>query len=208
MLFFGYFSGIEKYVVVDTDDDIEILYTLEKLMSLRRRRNILGISTGRIAPIIAIPYQTDDTKTQLQVKTHLLKHIRVTTYKSKITGVYWSPDEIVSPVSIRLSDFGNECADCILYGIPWSNGAHKVTIVIDDSLQFGSFAFRLSRDNHRDVVARRLGVVIDLREVKSDDLAGYVYHAIYESGGSSDDFEVILDNENRKNIMKCMYWRG
>ena len=208
MLFFAYYRGIEKYVVVDTESDLEILYTLEKLMSLRRRRKILGLSTGRIAPVITIPYQPDETVTQLQVKTHLLKHVRVTTYKSKITQVYWNPDEITTPVSIRLSDFGDECTDCILYGIPWSNGVHKVTIVLDDNIKLGNFTFRLARDNRRDVVAERLGVVLDLREMLNDELAGCVYHAIYESGGSADDFKVILDGDNRKNLMRCMYWRG
>ena len=212
MIYISRYIGRANYGVVDTDDDVEeevgvaelteatkYLGTVIKGADSVRRGGPLWLFIEKIRP-----YQPPDTLTQLQVKTSLLKHIDVLTYKSMVTSVFVHSEEITTPVTVRLSDFGSVCADGLFRGLNWT-GRHTVTFVFDDNLSFMEYSFDLPvDDSSHSLGVDGAGIMFDLRDVNNSDLYRTVYSAVWDRN----DIEVersILDRPERKaHMMKEM----
>lgn len=209
MLYVSRYVHPKGYGVVDTDDDVEEIVPRDDLYlaccTLGMR--IEGVfteedDTGFRYISYAGVFQPKETQTQLQLKTKLLKHVDVLTYKSMITHFRWQCDEISEPVTIRLSDFGTVLADYSLTSVAPAN-RHVVTFVFDDKISLGGNNFCLCTDSSLSIGVNGIGVKLDLHEVTNDLLARQIYIASF--GYKADEArESIIDNPDRQeSILSC-----
>lgn len=196
----------DKYAIVDTDDgsenvvDLSYIVDAVEVYGLRIEGILLPEVNRKIKPsnLWAKVYQPPETLTTLQLKTKVLLHVEVLTYKNIITSVGWNGADLVKPVSIRLSQFGTSCADYILASAD-TVFLGRVTLILDDKIEFSHDTFW--RNNN----TTSLGVVYDIREC-SDEKAWVVYRAlcrIFESVLSVR--ERVVDNKAR---FRAMWERG
>lgn len=148
MLYLSRYVYPDSFGVVDTDDGVESIVSRDDLDEICctwlvpiEGIKIYWDSFMRYITSI-VTYQPSETMSQLQIKTKVLKGIEVHSMGDMITNVLWDKDSIITPVRIRLSDFGSSCADCILSGNRHSR-LHQVTLVLDDKLSFGGKVFKL-----------------------------------------------------------------
>lgn len=206
MLYISRYVHPQGYGVVDTDDDTEEVVTREDIylvccaLGIKVRGVILETDdTGFTYVAYAGVYQPAETQTQLQIKTRLLRHVEVLVYKSMITHIRWSPNDIKEPVTIRLSDFGTTLADYCLTSIAPA-GCHKVTLIIDDKIQFSEKGCFFATDMSVDIGVRGLGVVLDLREMTNDAVVRQLYKIMYD-GDFARLFDSLLDTPERMERM-------
>ena len=197
------------YGVVDTDDGIEELWDEDHLGMAINTHNlkIAGAPEEYKLGDIMRPYQSPDSLSSLQVKLKMVRQIEVTVYKGSITNIVWNARKLQSPVSIRLSDFGSQCDDFILYG-RYPQSGYPVTFVFDDKLtDIKSMSFRLeTAELDYGTITRflggkgwaELGIRYDLRELTSDSLAEIVYSQVLKYNCAEDS---ILDSVARKKRM-------
>lgn len=206
MLFVSRHIGISGYGVVDTDDGSEEVVTSSEAAYYTEvlGLDIKGVARRHDSNAVSLePYQSVETMTPLQVKTNLINHVDVRTFGSAITLLTFREEEITSPVTVRLSDFGDTLEDCILSENKCS-GSYKIILIIDDgikslteqSLRMGMYGWGaelggLGEDG--------LGVVIDIRELSDDDLAFKVYEQVYAYGDAPID--EMKDSDERKERM-------
>lgn len=198
MLYVSRHDGINFYWVVDTDDGTEeivsrnrLAYYVEDLGVRIHGAEMLPYSK-RVAEVL--PYQPSEIMTQLQVKTNLVKFTEVTTYKSMVTGIHYRHKEIKGPVTIRLSDFGNECADCILWGNAQVH-CHVLTIQLDDKIKIGKFTFRREEDI-LSLGPHGYGVKFDMTGVTSYEEAELIYRQFRVQDGPK-CLEYVIDSPER-----------
>ena len=199
-----------KYAVGDTDDDVESIVDRNSLemCAIQYKMEIGGVEVDRTGRFVieSMPYQPVETMTVLQTKTSVLHHVDVTVYEGAITSIAWYPDAMKAPVTLRLSDFGSRCGDCIL----WDNlgSKHSVTLIVDDKISISYNTFRPEIDNVSIIFDGGLGVVFDLRELTREETADIIYSSVarYRDGS----FDNILDSDERKYRMREKYydWAG
>ena len=206
MLYISRYIYKDSFGVGDTDDGVEEIVS---------RDNLEEICCTWLVPIEGVQiywdsfmryitstctYQPVETMSQLQIKTKVLKGIEVHTLGSMVTNILWNKDDILLPVRIRLSDFGDCCGECILSGNRHSR-LHQVTLVLDDKISFGQKVFKLRSSDDTFLGRDGVGVMLDLREITDDAVAERAYRAYY-TGNPSILFGSIIDHEERKERMK------
>lgn len=211
MLYISRFVGLQKYGVVDTDDGVEEVCDMSDLFDAvcKHELDIAGIvpdrywgSTGVNSALtrqftertISV-YQPNDTMSQLQVKTKVLKKISVLIYNGVLVSLTWNPKELTEPVTLRLSDFSKSLGDCFLARNSFS-GQHHVTLILDDSLEFTEYSFRRRHYGGLTESFSSIGVLFDMREL-SDQVAEKIYASLYEEC-TSDNIYHIIDSDERK----------
>lgn len=197
------------YGVVDTDDGIEELWDEDHLgMAINTHHlAIAGAPEEYKLGDIMKPYQAPETVSKLQVKTKLVKQVDVTVHKDAITSITWDATKLSEPVSIRLSDFGDQCDDFLFYG-RYIQGGYPVTFVFDDRLMVvRPMAFRLELSDMSYGRASRymggrgwlsLGIRFDLRELTKDSLAEIIYSQLLKYN----TLDAVIDSKARKERMK------
>ena len=195
------------YGVVDTDDKVEEVVTLDVLedASFDSKCKIHGVelwgSAGDIYSIL--PYQDPNKLTSLQMKTSMFKNVDVVVWKSRITGIKFHPEKMTKPVSIRLSDFANKCESCIFHANFVNEDAsyvksadqYRLTIVLDDKVRFDKGTFILGHFGSVVLGKGGLGVVIDMREMTNNRRAMSVYGQLYQARG--DMIDSVIDIPER-----------
>ena len=185
MLYVSRHDGINFYGVVDTDDDVEEVITRSKLVQCIEQDG-LRIAGAEYTEIInrvgdIHPYQVPSEMTQLQMKTNLVKFTEVRVYKDMVTSIHIKHKSIKEPVTIRLSDFGSRCGDCIL----WENDQamrHVLTIQLDDKIQIGKFTFRRDEDV-RSLGPHGYGVKFDMTGITDYQTAENIYRQFRAQDG-------------------------
>ena len=204
MLFLSRFVGQNLYGVVDTDDGQEDIIPRKVLVEAVGDHNIeiagvvSAVTTDGYNLIRSIlPYQTNESLTPLQAKTHLIHNVEVKLYHNMIVNVLWHCDKIMSPVAVRLSDFGSVCADRILFGNT-DSAVGKVRFLLDDSIGFSDYTFMTPvklLGGHCG-----LGVTLDLHDM-CDDHAQAVYDLLPQSMSNSDIRKTVLDFPARQELL-------
>lgn len=187
MLYISRHISPSTYGVVDTDDGVESEVSAGDLMELVGLLDIKGVERARNqdgSPITfggnallkeVRPYQPVETKSVQQMKLQMLSHIEVVTYGSIISCIYWKPYEVHRPVSIRLSDFGAECAGFMLFNNR-SCDKHICTLILDDKLSFSKDTFlRRGGTGELGVGPNGLGVKLNLKELYNREKAQAIY---------------------------------
>lgn len=210
MLYVSRRVGLGKVGIVDTDDSVETIVGMIELSSMLSstgldikgiplRRTRLSFTDFRVMGAINV-YQSDMYRTINQAKTKVLLHVDITLWRDMITGISWDNDEIDVPATIVLSNYARKCADLLFYNQKWS-GVHKVTIVIDNFVDFTEDSFMSARNSQK-VLQDGIGVRFDLRELTDDVKAFYVYKAVANCLAEYIDFpETIIDSDARMNDM-------
>lgn len=166
MLYISRRIGANKVGVVDTDDGVEQIISLYQFgSSMYKKLGVRGCTfTGRYqSGAIVLPYQPDETRSPVQLKARLLTGVDIKVYNDIVTNINLST-VLNPPVTIRLSDFGSKCSDCLLLGNK-DTGRHIITLVFDNKISVGDDAFR------RDIEiiglgVQGVGVKFDLREAE------------------------------------------
>lgn len=205
------FQSIRCYGVVDTDDNVEEVITRDDLEEAVRRRDIdiAGVTMLGLQRLIidVIPYQPKPSP--LQMKTLMIHHVNVIVFNSCITNITWRRDKIGKNACLRLSDFGDSCADFILYGNMSLVSGDQITLVLDDKIKsITDHSFRLDT-SERELVqldatqVNGLGVRFDLRELHNNDIAASFYRQLFSYKGNILDF--VDDSSERKLEMLKLY---
>ena len=208
MLFISRRVGLDCFGVVDTDDGVEEVVNKDDIAEnvTRYKLDIKGVKeVGTLGIAVDIePYQDVATMTRLQTKTSMLSKVDVTVYDKYITSIRWHT--IDEPATIRLSDFGERCEDCILVGNTLQ-GEHNITLVFDDKLKsitphtltVEGWSTSLGKDGR--------GVVVDLRELTNETIVEDVYRSLLFRSSwrlrfiPEGSFDAIIDSEWRKQMM-------
>lgn len=183
--------------VYDTDDGVEELASLSSLdMAYGNFRiDIEGIDSYSIDGNRYIseirPYQPPETLTPYQLKLITLYGIHTTVFKNMLTGMWWENLPSEKPVVIRLSEIAPECGDYLLNNASVI-GRQVVTIVLDDSVKFGTSTFKVL--SSMSIGEKTLGVAFDLRELTDDDKASIIYSLYKGMSG----YRSIIDRDDRK----------
>lgn len=208
MLYVSRYIGYEEYGVVDTEDGIEEVTRISQLVDIVNYGvHIEGVhshltSSGQYSFLDYVePYQHPDFLTQLQVKTNLMRNVEVVVWKDMITCIKVRGRAISEPVILRLSDFGTEIGDCIFKSNA-CNRSHKLTLILDDKIEnVTGISFCLpSVADGLSVGVDGVGVVLDVREVRSDAIIDIVYRSIF-AGNSLELNASIIDQRQRKKRM-------
>lgn len=207
MLFISRFVDYESYGVVDTDDGVEEVISLQDVYraSYDLGLDIQGVrKDGKMLPLNHIrTYQNPDTLTKLQVKTKVLHGVDITVYNGMITSLLIDINVMAQPARLRLSDYGESCGDRILVGNRFQN-MHRVTLVLDDHIRTRSLTFWIGHNmSHPKSGTNRYGVVIDMTEMTSDDAAWNIYRVVFNNGSFSEEsiFSSIIDTDERFDMM-------
>ena len=177
MLYISRYIGLRSFGVVDTDDGVEQVATARDIVEATLNSHLV-IQGCSIDEFPTRPWQPQETKTPLQLKTKLLSHVDVVTYKSAVTSIIWKGDKIKLPVTVRVSDFGCDLAEFILR----HNNAyleHKITLVFDDKIR------KVVPWSLQPVVSPipvkkfdRIGVIFDFSEVTNLKLLQSLYDSV------------------------------
>lgn len=205
MLFISRLIGYHNYGVVDTDDGVEEVVDMQELYHLviELGLEIYGVvpSGGAIMENRIFVYQPEETLTQLQLKTMMLKQVHIKVWNNIITSIRWNGKTSEEIVDIRLSDYGIGVADFALARNA-SFGGYKVNLILDDKVEYSYYAFKRRYYEHTLVGKNGIGVIFDLREL-SDSKAEQIYKMLYfdknEMLGSVHDSAERMDRMcNRK----------
>ena len=204
-------SQCHCYGVVDSDDGVEEVVGADDIQTIVREYgvDIAGVEycdnyrnmSGRH------PYQLNPSL--VCVKTSLMKHIDVTVYGSMITGIKWNIPTKTLPTSIRLSDFGDSCADLMMFeNLENSSLNGLITLIFDDNIQsIEPRALRLcgygGETCHLGSGDGGVGMIVDLHEVHDAALASNIYQQLFAYSGNI--FGHIIDIEERKHIMRQVW---
>lgn len=201
MLYISRRIGANKAGVVDTDDGVEQIISLYQFgSSMYKKLGVRGCTfTGMYqSSVIVLPYQPDETRSPIQLKSRLLTGVDVKVYNDIVTNINLST-VLNPPVTIRLSDFGSKCSDCLLLGNK-DTGRHIITLVFDNKISVGDDAFR------RDIEiiglgVQGVGVKFDLREVED---VSKIYSGLIRFNGWQ-ILSSVIDHRERFDSMVRMY---
>lgn len=197
MLYISRRIGYRLYGVVDTDDNVEQTVDRQEIWRVYSKVPIRGCVVKNGALKDVVPYQSDIYRTAHRDRVQILGNVDVTLWRNMITNISFDPEKISLPVSIRLSDFGQDCAAGILMGCPYCQ-IPKLTIVVDDFVKFDEATFKAHDMRVRIDMS---GIKFDLREVSSFEAAALIYDAV--SVCTSDMFgmsNAIIDKPERLNL--------
>lgn len=213
MLYISRWVG-SKVMVYDTDDSSETLCSFDDLsQALQAGLQINGVETQFTdVACMHIPaiknvkaWQDPATCSVLQTKMSVVGHIDVTKFGRLITNIKWRGDEIFEPVSLRLSDFGEECADHIFYGNFYTS-AVKAIVIFDDKIKFTGLSL------YARVFMGSIGAMYDLREVRNEEKASIVYKMLFSSANESMSvgsiFSCMIDEKSRLARWRNRYMEG
>lgn len=206
MLYLSRFVDSTHYGIADTDDDSEEVVRIVKLAEAASYNiKVEGIDARRVNAIEV--YQPVDTLSLFQLKTKVVLGVDIKIYHGIISSVRWDKGNITSPVTIRLSDYGKSCACFILTGNKQEDG-HKVTIVLDDSLEFSKETFNLHPlpDFHAYAGVTGFGAKYDVHEL-SDKNAKKVYMGLFVGGDVDLERSIIDEEKRKKKFIAERYWR-
>ena len=201
MLYISRRIGANKAGVVDIDDGVEQIISLYQFgSSMYKKLGVRGCTfTGMYqSSVIVLPYQPDETRSPIQLKARLLTGVDIKVYNDIVTNINLSA-VLNPPVTIRLSDFGSKCSDCLLLGNK-DTGRHIITLVFDNKISVGDDAFR------RDIEiiglgVQGVGVKFDLREAED---VSKIYSGLIRFNGWQ-ILSSVIDHRERFDSMVRMY---
>lgn len=203
MLYISRYLERYNYGVYDTEDDVEQMADSRYILDAVNRLGV-DIEGVTITPEAAsrgfrtaneiAPYQHPAFVRPLQVKMNMLNKVNIKTWRNMITSITWDAERAQEPVAIRLSDFGEICADRILYGnVP--SAEHHITLIIEDSVRFHEYALL---GPNISVGLDGLGVMFDFREVKNESKAFALYNHLIDNAPNYGIAQSIIDKASRK----------
>lgn len=199
MLFVSRYLTDETFGIVDTDDNVEEVVHIASIGDIVATGvTVHGIDEFSVLDDRVNIYQPAETLSQLQVKMKVLKHIDIKVWDGIVTSIQWVPKDISEPVTIRVSDFGHACANYMI-ARNYMSVKHDITLVLDDSLEYGFKTFRRMYNFQAAIGIHNLGVVFDIREV-GDEKAESLYDQFYRES-STGQLENVIDNKDRKGEM-------
>lgn len=209
------------YGVVNSDDDTEMVVTVEELEAIKQTGvNIEGVAWGTafdgvqtrsvVAGVKMLPISNSFSALQAKLKT--VFGINVVTRGSMITCVGWEPKKLTRDVTITLSKLASSCADYALLDVDFISGEsdHAVTIVLDDNISFTSHSFTPDVP-HEYRIYKLNGLRFDVRAC-SDIIAARFYHGLVGDLMRVDDTQfhfgkvrvlglvndIVIDDDKRK----------
>lgn len=201
-------AGIRKVGVVDTDDGVETILTpgevAQKASSFNLQIHGLEIRDGMYYAVK--PFQLQSAVIPVMTKLLALQGINVVVYdspKGREIAYIESTKDFTSPVTIRLSDFGDRCGDWCISGftkVPkWrSNDVYPLTIILDSSLStIRQYSFRSWSPGSIKYIPSL--VAIDVSDL-CDEFASFVYEAFYTVTHSSIKHQIIDNPERMKHL--------
>lgn len=202
MLYISRAVGHGSFGVIDTDDGVEEVVPTHEIVSLCKPGiglEIKGVKLTANGSVYSIrPYQLPEEATRHQVKTQLLQHVDIRTYQGAITGIFWHANLIKTPVTIRLSDYGESCGDGVLIGND-ADRCHKITLVLDDKIRICEASFRMPFGTS--LGPSGIGVVFDVREMSNGPSVYNVYQSVFRFSDDPDLFESLIDHSERMKRM-------
>lgn len=203
MLFISRRSGTSGICVYDTDDNTEERVEFWELLEMINEYKLeVQLSKypadGMFVVGSLIPYQVPSETSPAALKLRMMYGIEVTTFRGSITGVR-VPWEFSGDVTIRLSDYGNSCEDCIMWGFR-SVDDGKVTVILDDKITYSKHTLSEQAE-----VLSDHSYMYDFREL-SDNTALELYNQLY-AVDSGRIFRSIIDHKERLALMELsMCW--
>lgn len=206
MLYVSQNYGNYRYGIVDSEDDSEEIVSIDELhdivnlgVSIRGvKTNITETSGGTMRTIYHVfPVQNPETMTVAQTKLAVLSKVHVCVYHDTVTSVTWNPNEIIKPVTIRLSDYGRVLGHLALSNNFADDGGSKLIVILDDKFHIHQNTIPQAR------TFGQLGVVFDLREVVQEQLARVIYWGVR---AEFDPDSRIIDNPERLQRLGDRYW--
>lgn len=210
MLYISRSLGVGKWAVTDTDDGVEEAVTSSKLQEalksgieikgaeLVRRRSSHGVSSrGVPSTYVKVSiYVPPEELSPKSVKAFALKGLNIPVRNGEILGVGFKFGAIGVNQRIRLSDYGDRCANFIFttaVGI-----SVPVVIVFDDKVAVKRYTFRN--------VFKFSSILIDISEVTKDSVAKYLYDEYYVEyrGNVTGVGRHIIDNKRRAKLFECI----
>lgn len=194
MLYVSRRVGHKMFGICDTDDGKEQIVGILELSSICQFVDIAGVTTHRGRVYKVDLYQLDMYVSTLMMKTKVMLNVDVGVWRDYITDIQWNNDKITRPVSLKLSDFAKKCAAGILTRVKDST-THKVTLVLDDFIEFDDMSFNPGWFQHRMDLA---GVKFDIRQLRDNDKAFRLYENLAIC--MVDKFKVtnvVIDSEAR-----------
>lgn len=198
-----------KYGIVDTDDGQEEVYTAQELAEIVDTLGIeiKGVTLGdkiykngkRKVWCTVKVWQAEESLQKSQVKLKVLVGVDVKTNGSEITGLSWKHFATERPVRLRLSDYGDSCAEYLLADIQnfAFRGAKFLTIVLDDKIALKAKSFK-----H----APHIGVRFDLSEVTNKKTVEIVYKELISDRSMSQTLlkEIVTDKPDRLDFYRAV----
>lgn len=185
-----------SYGVVDTDDWHETVVTMKQLeyCIFSFHLDIKGVVlSGNKADILdAVPYM-GQPPTRKQTKLKLLSGVEIYTFGRIITRISYKYFPDVGVPRIRLSDYGDECADFLIH--VEEGHEHAVTLVLDDKLKFSPYTFRMPKTTIGLLLGGGPGVGYDVRELRNEEKVKAIYASVLAYYGS---VKYIFDDEERR----------
>lgn len=191
--------------VVDTDDGVEDIVEKYDLFDIVNQNGLRvhGVEPDEFGVLTVRPYQLPRYRSPNQVKFTVMYGVTIVTWRDMITALLWTPDSVLNPpVSLRLSDFGKCVGDCVFLHTAIC-GKHKVTIILDDSIEFTENSFWFGNVSAPSRMS--LGTVFDLRDVSSDIRASYVYKVFPYYDDKFEVFDSVLDKPGRKAVIDLKF---
>lgn len=206
MLYVSQNYGDHLYGVVDSEDDTEEIVSIDKLHDIVNLGvSIKGVKTRTIVTSDGVvksiyfvsPVQNPETMTAAQTKLAVLSRVNVCVYHDIVTSVKWDTNEIMSPVTIRLSDYGHILGRLAFSNNTLDDGGNKLTVILDDKFHIHQNTIPQAR------TFSQLGVVFDLRELTHEQVARVVYWGVR---GEFDPDSRIIDSPERMKRLGDRYW--
>ena len=198
MLYISRAVGHGSFGVVDTDDDVEEVVSAQELVKLCKSDlgvEITGVKLTANGTVYGMrPYQPPETYTKNQVKAQLLQHVDIRVFRGAVSGIFWNANLIKTPITIRLSDFGESCWDGVLIGNDSDSGV-KITLVLDDKICIGEASFRMPFGTN--LGPNGMGVVFDVREMSDGPSVYNVSQSVFRYSDDPDLFESLIDCPER-----------
>lgn len=207
MLYISRFVSSKKYGVIDTDDGVEAIATIEELEDavLKCGVEIKGVTPGR-ADRIGINkgrnwiekvevWQPVDTMTRAQTKLNILSGVDIKVAGDKIAAIVIKDVNMAKGRTLRLSDFGSSCGDYLLRNsVRTANSV--VTIVLDDKIAITGKALDDFRYH---------GVVVDLTSVTRKKTVEFVYKQLMATSQSLVVWsDKVIDSRERSDYYKAI----
>ena len=191
----------DGYYIMDTDDGVEEYISVSGLVraAVTFGLDIAGVAITDGHHMDAMPYQLVDTVTPLQTKLRVMYGINIVVWNDMIVGIDWVGEDLNRPVRVRLSDFATSLGDTILLNRDpiVADSPRNLVLVLDDKIvSFSAESLRSGNIEFFGFAHLTHGVVYDIRELSSDDLAKEVYKAVAWYCESKKD--VIIDNPERR----------
>lgn len=202
MLYVSRRVGKDKFGIVDTDDGVEEVCSMQDIVAIASQVpdiDIKGITIRRVVyrgqSSIHIDrveiYQNPSFSSTAQVKMRILRGIDIRTSNGAIVAISAPGHSSDTPIIVCLNDFGDKCGENILFGMS-RNTDRPLVLVIKDGMQ-------LRRNSLSGCLS--FNVKIDITAVTDDKLVSTVYHTRAYRDDYGHDYSLlksfIIDNPSR-----------